>query len=42
MASIASAVILIVLIAGRRLTMRTAIPFGPILILGGMLAALAP
>ena len=41
-ASIASAVILIVLIAGRRLTMKTAIPFGPILILGGMLAALAP
>jgi leader peptidase (prepilin peptidase)/N-methyltransferase len=41
-ASIASAVILIVLIASRRLTMRTAIPFGPILILGGMLAALAP
>ena len=38
-ASIASAVILIVLIAGRRLTMKTAIPFGPILILGGMLAA---
>ncbi len=41
-ASIASAVILIVLIVARRLTMRTAIPFGPILILGGMLAALAP
>ena len=41
-ASIASAVILIVLIASRRLTMKTAIPFGPILILGGMLAALAP
>jgi leader peptidase (prepilin peptidase)/N-methyltransferase len=41
-ASIASAVILIVLIVARRLTMKTAIPFGPILILGGMLAALAP
>lgn len=41
-ASIASAVILIALIVSRRLTMKTAIPFGPILILGGMLAALAP
>jgi leader peptidase (prepilin peptidase) / N-methyltransferase len=41
-ASIASAVVLIVLIAARRLTLRTAIPFGPILILGGILAALAP
>jgi leader peptidase (prepilin peptidase) / N-methyltransferase len=41
-ASIASAVILVVLIVARRLTMRTAIPFGPILILGGILAALAP
>ena len=41
-ASIASAVILIVLIVARRLTMKTAIPFGPILILGGILAALAP
>ena len=41
-ASIASAVILLVLIASRQLTMKTAIPFGPILILGGMLAALAP
>jgi len=41
-ASIASAVILVVLIVARRLTMKTAIPFGPILILGGILAALAP
>jgi len=41
-ASIASAVLLIVLIVARRLTMKTAIPFGPILILGGILAALAP
>jgi len=41
-ASIASAVVLLVLIGAGRLTMRTAIPFGPILILGGMLAALAP
>jgi leader peptidase (prepilin peptidase) / N-methyltransferase len=41
-ASIASAAVLILLILARRLTMRTAIPFGPILILGGILAALAP
>jgi leader peptidase (prepilin peptidase)/N-methyltransferase len=41
-ASIASAVILVVLIVAGRLTMKTAIPFGPILILGGILAALAP
>ena len=41
-ASIASAVLLLVLIVARRLTLRTAIPFGPILILGGILAALAP
>ena len=41
-ASIASAALLVVLILARRLTMRTAIPFGPILILGGILAALAP
>jgi leader peptidase (prepilin peptidase)/N-methyltransferase len=41
-ASIASAVVLLLLIATRRLTLRTAIPFGPILIVGGMLAALAP
>lgn len=40
-ASIASAVVLLALIAARRLTLRTAIPFGPILILAGMLAALA-
>ncbi|MFI5291580.1 MAG: prepilin peptidase [Candidatus Limnocylindrales bacterium] len=41
-ASLVSAVVLIVLIAARRLTLRTAIPFGPILILAGILAALAP
>ena len=41
-ASIAAAVVLVVLIVARRLTMKTAIPFGPILILGGILAALAP
>lgn len=41
-ASIASAALLIVLIVAHRLTMKTAIPFGPILILGGILAALAP
>jgi leader peptidase (prepilin peptidase) / N-methyltransferase len=41
-ASIASAIVLVILIVAGRLTMKTAIPFGPILILGGMLAALAP
>jgi leader peptidase (prepilin peptidase)/N-methyltransferase len=41
-ASIASAVLLIVLIVAGRLSLKTAIPFGPILILGGILAALAP
>ena len=41
-ASIASAAVILVLIAARKLTLRTAIPFGPILILGGLLAALAP
>jgi hypothetical protein len=35
-------VILIVLIVAGRLTMKTAIPFGPILILGRVLPALAP
>jgi leader peptidase (prepilin peptidase)/N-methyltransferase len=39
-ASVASAFVLIALIATRRLQMRSAIPFGPVLIVGGFLAAL--
>lgn len=41
-ASVLSAVILIALIALRRLTLRSAIPFGPILIAGGIIAMLLP
>src|SRR3990170_2109623 len=41
-ASIASAAVILVLIAARRITLRSAIPFGPILIAGGILAALVP
>ena len=41
-ASVLSAVVLITLIALRRLTLRSAIPFGPILIAGGILAMLLP
>jgi leader peptidase (prepilin peptidase)/N-methyltransferase len=40
LASIASAVILLALIAARRLTLRSAIPFGPILIGGAWIGAL--
>jgi leader peptidase (prepilin peptidase)/N-methyltransferase len=39
-ASIAGAVVLLVLIAMRRISLRSAIPFGPILIGAGMIAAL--
>lgn len=39
-ASAASSVLLIALIASRRIGRRTAIPFGPVLIAGGMIAAL--
>jgi leader peptidase (prepilin peptidase) / N-methyltransferase len=39
-ASVASAFVLVALIATRRLQMRSAIPFGPVLIVGGFLAAL--
>ncbi|MFO1541616.1 MAG: prepilin peptidase [Chloroflexota bacterium] len=39
-ASVASAVVLLVLIAARRLTLRSAIPFGPILIAGAWVGAL--
>jgi leader peptidase (prepilin peptidase)/N-methyltransferase len=42
LASIASSVVLLALIAMRKLTLRSAIPFGPILICGGILAALLP
>jgi leader peptidase (prepilin peptidase)/N-methyltransferase len=41
-ASVLSAIVLIVLIALRRLTLRSAIPFGPILIAGGIIAMLLP
>ena len=41
-ASIAAAVLILGLIAARRLTLRTAIPYGPILIASGILAALRP
>lgn len=41
-ASAASSILLIALLASRRLGMRSAIPFGPILIAGGFLAALLP
>ena len=41
-ASVLSAVVLIALIALRRLTLRSAIPFGPILIAGGIIAMLLP
>jgi leader peptidase (prepilin peptidase)/N-methyltransferase len=39
-ASAASALVLVVLLATRRLQMRSAIPFGPVLIVGGFIAAL--
>jgi leader peptidase (prepilin peptidase)/N-methyltransferase len=39
-ASAASAVILVALLVSKRLTLRTTIPFGPVLIAGGFLAAL--
>jgi leader peptidase (prepilin peptidase)/N-methyltransferase len=38
-ASAASSIVLIALLVTRRLSLKTAIPFGPILIAGGMLAA---
>ncbi|MEO7118862.1 MAG: A24 family peptidase [Candidatus Limnocylindrales bacterium] len=41
-ASVASSVVLLMLIAARRLGMRSAIPFGPILIAAGIIAALLP
>ncbi|HEV8053810.1 MAG: prepilin peptidase [Chloroflexi bacterium] len=42
LASAASSVILVALILTRRLGLRSAIPFGPILIAGGIIAALLP
>ena len=42
LASIGSSLLLIVLIAARRIGLRSAIPFGPILIAAGILAALLP
>ena len=39
-ASAASSVVLVALLASKRLKLRTAIPFGPVLIAGGFLAAL--
>jgi len=41
-ASLLSAILLIALIGLRRLTLRSAIPFGPILIAGGIVATLLP
>jgi leader peptidase (prepilin peptidase)/N-methyltransferase len=41
-ASIGSSVLLLVLIAARRLGLRSAIPFGPILIAAGIVAGLLP
>lgn len=41
-ASAASSIVLIALIATRRIGFRSAIPFGPILICGGLVAALLP
>lgn len=41
-ASAASSVLIIGLVALRRIGLRTAIPFGPVLIVGGMIAALLP
>lgn len=41
-ASIASSAVLLVLIAARRLGLRSAIPFGPILIAAGIVAGLLP
>jgi leader peptidase (prepilin peptidase)/N-methyltransferase len=42
LASIASSAVLLVLIAARRLGLRSAIPFGPILIAAGIVAGLLP
>jgi leader peptidase (prepilin peptidase)/N-methyltransferase len=41
-ASALSSIVILGLLAARKIGLRTAIPFGPILIAGGMLAALAP
>jgi leader peptidase (prepilin peptidase)/N-methyltransferase len=41
-ASALSSVVILALLAARKIGLRSAIPFGPILIAGGMLAALAP
>jgi leader peptidase (prepilin peptidase) / N-methyltransferase len=41
-ASIAGAVVLLVLIALRRISLKSAIPFGPVLIAAGVIAALLP
>jgi leader peptidase (prepilin peptidase)/N-methyltransferase len=41
-ASIAGALVLVVLIAVRRLSLRSAVPFGPILIAAGIIGALLP
>jgi leader peptidase (prepilin peptidase)/N-methyltransferase len=40
-ASLGAAVVILVLMAARRIGLRTAIPFGPILVAGGVLAALS-
>ena len=42
LASIASGVVLLALIALRRIRLRSAIPFGPVLIAAGIMAALLP
>ena len=41
-ASAASSVVILGLVAARRIGLRSAIPFGPVLIVGGMIAALLP
>jgi leader peptidase (prepilin peptidase) / N-methyltransferase len=42
LASLAGALVLLVLIGTRRISLRTAVPFGPILIAAGVIAALLP
>ena len=41
-ASVLSSVVLLLLIASRRIGLRSAIPFGPILIAAGIIATLLP
>ncbi|TAM76898.1 MAG: hypothetical protein EPN50_02265 [Chloroflexota bacterium] len=41
-AAVAGAVVLVALLLARRITLRSYIPFGPVLIVGGLIAALRP